>query len=117
MESKRQLQVGELIKRNFSYVLQSQGSFIYGDILVSVTKAVMAPDLSFAKIYLSVYGTEEKEEILAKIEEHMPQLKADLVHRIRKHVRRIPTLAVYIDDTLDEMYRIDEMFDHLKKEK
>lgn len=116
MESKRQLQVGELIKRNFSYVLQTQGSFIYGDILVSVTKAVMTPDLSLAKIYLSIYGTEEKEETLQKIEEHLPQLKNELVHRIRKHVRRIPGIAVYIDDTLDEMYRIDEMFQNLKKD-
>jgi ribosome-binding factor A len=116
MESKRQLQVGEMIKRNFSYVLQSHGSFIYGPVLVSVTNVVMSPDMAQCKIYLSIYGTEEKEEVLFHINEHLPQLKNELVHRIRKHVRRIPTVAVYMDETLDEMYKIDELFQNIKKD-
>lgn len=116
MDSKRQLQVGELIKRNFSYVLQGRGSFIYGRILVSVTRVAMTPDLALAKIYLSIYGAEDKEEVLTKIEDHIAQLKTELVTRIRKHVRRIPQITVFIDDTLDEMYRIDSMFHHIKEE-
>ena len=111
MESKRQLQVGEMIKRNFSYVLQSHGSFIYGQVLVSVTNVVMSPDMAQCKIYLSIYGTEEKEEVLFHINEHLPQLKNELVHRIRKHVRRI-----YMDETLDEMYKVDELFQNIKKD-
>ena len=116
MESKRQLQIGELLKRNFSYVLQSQGSFIYGGTLVSVTNVVMSPDMSQAKIYLSIYGTDEKEEVLFHINQHLSLLKTELVHRIRKHVRRIPTIAVFIDETLDEMYKVDELFDNLNKD-
>lgn len=115
MDSKRQLQVGELIKRNFSYVLQLQGRYIYKDVLVSVTQVKVAPDLSLAKIYLSIYGTEDKDAIIIQVEEHTHLLKQELAHRIKKLVRRIPDIAFYIDDTLDEMYRIDEMMQSIKK--
>lgn len=116
MESKRQLQVGELIKRNFSRVLQQEGRYIYGDVLVSVTKAMVSPDLSAAKLYLSVYGTEDKQSVIVLMDEHVHGLKQSLVRRIRKHVRRIPDISFYLDETLDEMYRVDKLFEDLKKQ-
>ena len=113
MESKRQLQTGELIKRNFSSVLQSIGRNIYGDILVSVTQAMVSPDLSQVKIYVSAYGTDNKEAVISLLEQNAHMLKQELAHRIRKHIRRIPDVYYYLDDTLDEMYRIDVMFKKL----
>ena len=57
-ESKRQLQISEVIRRNFSAVLQQEGGYIYGtEALVTVTTVKVTPDLSLAKIYLSVYNT------------------------------------------------------------
>lgn len=114
METKRQLQLGELIKRNFSLVLQQDGRYIYGDILVSVTKAIISPDLSQVKIYLSIYGTEEKEEVIQKIENQSFQLKQALANRIKSQIRRIPEIFYFIDDTLDEMYRVDELLGKIK---
>ncbi|HRG21399.1 MAG TPA: ribosome-binding factor A [Saprospiraceae bacterium] len=114
METKRQLQLGELIKRNFSTVLQQEGRYIYGDVLVSVTKAIISPDLSQVKIYLSIYGSEEKEEILQNIENQTFQLKQALAQRIKSQIRRIPEIYLYIDDTLDEMYRVDGLLDKIK---
>lgn len=114
MESKRQLQIGEMIMRNFSLVLQQQGRYIYGDILVSVTKATVSPDLSQTKIYISIYGTEDKEDVLMKMEENMHILKQEFAHRIKKHIRRIPDIFLFIDDTLDEMYRVDAMLNKIK---
>lgn len=113
MDSKRQLQVAELVKRNFSMVLQQEGSYIYDDALVTVTNVKMSPDLSLAKIYLSVYNTENKQAVLLKLEDQQHRLKQIFSQRIRKHIRRIPELAMYIDETLDEMYRLDALFDRL----
>lgn len=114
MESKRQLQIGEMIMRNFSLVLQQQGRFIYGDILVSVTKAIVSPDLAQTKIYISIYGTEDKNEVLMLLEENMHLLKQEFSHRIKRHIRRIPEIFLFIDDTLDEMYRVDSMLKNIK---
>jgi len=118
MASKRQEQVAELIRRNFGVVLQNQGNYIYGhQVLVTVTQALVTPDLSLAKIYVSVFNTEDKEAVLGFLQKETRSLKKELAYRIRKHVRRIPDIAIYLDDTLDEMYKLNRIFDDLEDEK
>lgn len=114
MESKRQKQVAELVKRHFSMVLQQEGSYIFGtQALVTVTSVKITPDQSLAKIYVSIFNTENKQEVMLELEEHHHRLRQSLASRIRKHVRRIPDIAIYMDDTLDEMYRLNDLFDKL----
>lgn len=118
METKRQLQVGELIKRNFSLVLQQEGRYIYGDeALVTVTQVKMSSDLGLAKIYLSVFNTENKQAVIIQLEQENSRLRKILSQRIRKHVRRIPYIDVYQDDTLDEMWQLNSLFDKLRADK
>jgi len=113
MASKRQEQVAELIRRHFGIVLQSDGSYIYGDAFVTVTSVLVTPDLSLAKLYVSIFNTEDKEAVLLKINKEIRGLKKSLAYRIRNHVRRIPEIAIYMDDTLDEMYKLNQIFDRL----
>ena len=111
METIKQQQTGELVKRNFSQILQQEGSYIYGStILVTVTQVKMTPDLGLAKIYLSIFNTEHKQEPLLLLEEEKIRLRQVLGSRIKKWVRRIPEIDFYLDDTLDEMYRLSELF-------
>jgi ribosome-binding factor A len=96
-------------------VLQDEGSYIYGATpLVTVTNVKVSSDLGQAKIYLSVYNTENKQEVLLEMAEEKQRLKQSLGQRLRKLVRRIPDVDFYLDDTLDEMYRIDAMFGRLR---
>lgn len=114
METKRQKQIAELIRRNFSMVLQSEGNYIYGpEVMVTVTNVKMSPDLSQAKIYLSVYNTENKQAPILELEENLVRLRQSLATRVRRHVRRVPEISVYLDDTLDEMYRLNALFKKL----
>ncbi len=117
-ESKRQLQISEVIRRNFSIVLQQEGGYIYGtEALVTVTTVKVTPDLSLAKIYLSVYNTEDKEAIILLLEKEYSRLKQSLASRIKKQTRRIPNFSMYLDDTLDEMYKLNHVFNKLNKNK
>lgn len=116
MASKRNLQIAEIIKRNMGMVFFQEGGYIYGDALVTVTNVILTPDGSESKIYLSVYNTENKEAVVATITNHTHRLRQLLAHRIKKHVRRIPTVQFFIDETLDEMYRLNALFDGLKEE-
>lgn len=117
METIKQKQVAELVKRNFSLVLQDEGSNIYGATpLVTVTNVKVSPDLGQARIYLSVYNTENKQEVLLEMEEEKSRLKQSLAYRLRKLVRRIPDVDFYLDDTLDEMFRIDALFGRLRSD-
>jgi len=115
MHSKRQKQTAEVIRRHFGQVLLMEGSYIYGDAFVTVTKVYVTPDISLAKIYLSVYNVSNKLAIVDRVKEHASQLKKNLAHRIRKHVRRIPELDFYIDETLDEIYRVNKLLEITRK--
>lgn len=115
MESKRQRQVSAIIQRHFSEVLRQEGSYIYGSQpLVSVTHVLMTPDLGLAKIYVSVWNTENKQAVLLQMEDQHHRLKQLLAQRVRRHLRRIPHIDFYIDETLDEIEKVDLLFANLK---
>ncbi|MEM6377469.1 MAG: 30S ribosome-binding factor RbfA [Bacteroidota bacterium] len=114
MASVRQKQVEELIRRNFGIVLQEEGSYIYGpEPLVTVTQVKVSPDFGLAKIYLSVYNTENKQAVILEMEEAQTRLRQALAHRVKRHMRKIPQVDFYLDDTLDEMYRLNNLFGKL----
>lgn len=115
-ESKRQKQVSEVIRRNFGLVLTQEGHNIYGDALVTVTNVKTSPDFGLAKIYLSIYNTEDKQEVLRLMEQNLHRLRNELARRIRRHVRKIPMIDIYEDEALDEMYRLDALFKQINRQ-
>lgn len=117
MESIRQRQVAETVKRNISTVLQQEGGYIYGnEVLVTVTSVIMSPDLLIAKIYLSVWNTENKQAPILLLEDAYPQIRHALGNRLKKQVRRIPHLQFFLDDTVDEMYRVNALLSTIEKD-
>ena len=118
MESVRQKQVGEIVKRHFSMVLQQEATYfeVEDNALITVTNVKMTPDLSIAKIYLSVYNADNKQGVLLELEENQARLRNALGSRLKSHVRRVPEIEMFLDDTLDEMYRLNALFDRLEEE-
>jgi len=113
----RKLQVAELLRRNISLVLQSEGQYIYGpEPMVTVTSVTVTPDLALAKVYLSVYNVENKQAVLLELEAAIHEVKRNLYFRIKKHVRRVPDVVFYLDDTLDEIIKVDEMMRRLRED-
>jgi ribosome-binding factor A len=112
----KQKQIAALIQKEFSTVLLVEGNLIYGDALVTVTRVRMSADMGIAYIYLSVYNTLYKQEIIKEIWENLTRLRGELGKRIRKQVRRIPMLKFFIDDTLDEVEHLDMLFDSINNQ-
>ena len=117
METKRQSQVAELLKRNFSQVLQFEAPNICGrSVLITVTNVKVSPDLTLARFYLSIFGTEHKQEPLMMLQEELTTLRTKLAQRVRLQLRIVPNISLYLDDTVDEMFRIDDMMNKLEEE-
>ena len=117
MESIRQKQVGELIRRFFSMILTEEGFNIYGrGKLVTLTDVKMTPDLLVAKIYVSVYGTEDKSEVILQLEEAHTPLRQALARKIGKQMRRMPDIEFLLDDTVDEMYRVEDLLNRVNEQ-
>jgi ribosome-binding factor A len=114
MDNKRQSQINEMIKRNFGPVFQAEGRYIYGEAFVTVTQVKISPDLGQAKIYLSIFNADDKEAVLKRIVNHTHILKQGLASRIKHQIRRIPAIHFYFDETIDEMYKVNDLLKSIK---
>jgi ribosome-binding factor A len=118
MASVRQKQLESMILRDFSLVLQQEGTYIYGsEALVTVTNVALTPDFSEAKIYLSVFNIPDKQNVILEMDENIQRLRQLLAERLRKKMRRVPKIAFFLDDTLDEMYRLNSLFDQIQTDR
>ena len=114
MESIRQQQIGSIIQNHLSDIFIREGRDIYGRAFVTITKVKLTPDLLIARIYLSIFNNPDKEAVLGLIEEQMHPIKNQLVRRIKNKMRRMPELEFYIDDTLDEVFKMDALLKDIK---
>ena len=78
-------------------------------ILISVSAVRISPDLSIAKVYLSIFPSEKAQEILSSIQNNAKQVRYDLAQRVRMQLRKIPELSFFIDDSLDYIEKIDAL--------
>ena len=77
--------------------------------MITVTKVHVTRDLAISRVYLSIFGTEEKEALLEKIRDHKNEIKYKLGNRIRNQLRAVPDLEFYQDDSLDYIENIDRL--------
>ncbi|MCD8208617.1 MAG: 30S ribosome-binding factor RbfA [Bacteroidales bacterium] len=108
-ESKRQLQVGREIQKYMAEIIRSKGMTAYAGAMVTVSGVRMSPDLSVAKIYVSIFPSDKTEEVMAIIEENTRALRGELGSKIAKQFRLVPELIFYVDDSLDYVEHIDEL--------
>ena len=109
MESLRQQKVARLIQKEMADIFLKEGKNYFGAAFITVTTARISPDLSFAKIYLSLYGTTDKKKLLETIKEHASELRGALGKRVGKQLRITPEINFYIDDSFDYAEKIDTL--------
>jgi ribosome-binding factor A len=114
METKRQKQISELLRRQISMVLMEEGPYIFEKALVTVTRVNVSPDLQNAKVYLSVFNTDNKQEVMMGILENNHRIRLSLAGKVGKQLRRMPELQFFLDDSLDEVFRMEQLFAQLR---
>ncbi len=113
MQNKRQLQLGKIVQHALGEVFQREGFQIFGRAMVTVTQVWVAPDMSLARIYLSIFNAEDKDAVIGIIKQNAAPIKKSLVHRIRNKMRKMPELEYHLDDTLDEVFKMEKLFTDL----
>jgi ribosome-binding factor A len=109
MESTRQKKVSRLIQKELADIFLKRGNeFAHGK-LVSITRVRVSPDLSFAKVYISVFPTANQDEVLKSVQEHGSRFRFDLGQKVRTQLRIVPDIAFHIDDSLDYIDKIDKL--------
>ena len=115
-ESKRQKQVGKLVMEELSAIFQREGMNVVDGGLVSISKVMMTPDLLEARIYLSIFQVQNPEKLLHEIKERTGEWRNMLGQRVRNQLRRVPELQFYNDDTLDYVFKMEELFKKIKED-
>ena len=115
-ENKRQKQVGQLIMEELSDIFQREGMNIVDGGMVSITKVMITPDLLEARVYLSFFQVKDTAALLYKIKERGKEWRNLLGQRVKNQLRRIPELQFYNDDTLDHVFKMEELFKQIKKD-
>jgi ribosome-binding factor A len=109
-ESKRQKQIAELIRRELSDIFQRMGLSVVQGGIISIASVRVTPDLLEARVYLSIFKIPDPEQMMAKIRERAWEIKKELAARMRSQLRRMPELTYYQDNTLDYVFKMEDLF-------
>lgn len=82
--------------------------------MMTITGVKVSPDLKNAKVYISIYEKEAREMTMEKLNEIKTLIRTQLAHRV-KNLRRIPELDFYMDDTLDYVEKMENLFKEIHK--
>ncbi len=109
----RQKKYSSLLQKDLSEIFQKQMANAFGKAFITITEVEVSPDLSFAKIYLSLMLSEKPSETLEMIRERKSEIRKHLGNRIGKQVRIVPEIAFFMDDTLERANRIEDILSKL----
>ena len=116
-EGKRQKQVASEILKELNDIFLKMGLNMQDGGMVSIASVKVTPDLYEARVYLSFFKVNKPELALDKFKERSSEIRGELGNRMRHQLRSIPQLTFYIDDTLDYVFKIEELLGSIKKEK
>jgi ribosome-binding factor A len=108
-ESTRQKKVSRLIQKEIAELFLRKGSEYASGKMISITKVRVSPDLSFAKIYISIFPSANHDDILHAIQGHANKIRFELGQKVRRQLRIVPEIVFYIDDSLDYIDKIDKL--------
>jgi ribosome-binding factor A len=108
METTRQNKIARLLQKELSDIFLLQTKATHG-VLISVSAVRISPDMSIARVYLSIFPSEKAQELITNINDNVKSIRFDLGTRVRYQLRIIPNLKFFIDDSLDYIENIDNL--------
>ena len=115
-EGKRQKQVAGVINHELNDIFLRMGLNMSDGGMISISSVKITPDLFEARIYLSFFQVKDNEAMLKKIQERGKDIRKELGMRVRHQLRSIPELTFYIDDTLDYVFKMEELLKQVRSE-
>jgi ribosome-binding factor A len=114
MSTKRQLQVGREIQKELGDLFMKNGPSWYGQAFVTITGVKLTPDLLTARVHLSVMNEKDKQHTVDLLSAQAKEIRYQLGNRMRHQLRRIPELEFFLDDSLDQVYHLENVFKKLR---
>ena len=107
-ETNRQRKIASVLQKDLVDVLQKAAQDGMQGVIISVSKVYVTPDLGVAKVYLSVFPSDQRTIIIEGVKSNSPLIRHELAKRTRNQLRRMPELLFFGDDSLDYIEEIDK---------
>ncbi len=107
--STRQLKVARELQRHLAEIIRSRGMSVFGGAMVTVSEVRISPDLSVAKVYVSIFPSEKQEDVMKTLQVENKSIRGELGRKVAKQLRIVPDIDFYLDSTLDYAEHIDEL--------
>ena len=105
------------MQRELGVIFQARSHDWFEGAFITVTDVSASPDLSYVKVFLSIYNTKSNAAIMELVNLYNKHIRKDLAAKIRKSVRVIPELSFFEDDSIVNALKFEKLFDQLKEER
>lgn len=109
-EGKRQRQVAGALQEQFNDIFRRLNLSMIDGGMVSISSVKVTPDLLEARVYLSLFQVKDQVAVMKRIESKAWEIKKELADKMKHQLRRIPVIHFYNDDTLDYVFKMEEVF-------
>lgn len=113
MQSQRQLKYARQIQKDLSEIFQKDTRHFFGNSLVTLTQVEVSPDLSFIKLFMSVFPIKDAEDVFFRLSENKSEIRKLLGNKIGKRARIVPEIAFFHDDTEEKASHLDKIISGL----
>ena len=108
-ETPRQMKINTVIQHEIAYLIQDAiRKSNTPNLMVSVTKVKVVPDISIAKVYVSIFPKDKVDMYIDNLKTNKNQLRHDLSQKLKSQLRKVPELNFYLDESLDYIEKIDK---------
>ncbi len=109
----RQNKFSRLIQKELSDIFQRDKKGILDNTFVTVTDVRVSPDLSAAKVYISMMLARDKQATFNNINSRKKEIRRELGEKIGKQVRIVPEIIFFIDEVEENALRMDALIKSL----
>ena len=99
--SNRPQKVARELQRHIAEIIRSKGMAAYDGAMVTVSEVRVSPDLSFAKVFVSIFPSEKSGKVMEMLEAQTRQIRGELGRIVAKQLRIVPEIAFTLDTSLD----------------
>ena len=107
-ETNRQKKIAGVLQQDLVDVLQRAAQDGMRGVIISVSKVNVTSDLGIAKVYLSIFPSEKRDEIIAGVKSNTPMIRHEMARRTKNQLRRMPELLFFGDDSIAYIEDIDK---------
>lgn len=108
-QSTRQLKVARELQRYLAEIIRSRGMAAFGGAMLTVSEVRISPDLSIAKVYVSIFPSSRQKEVMETLEQEKKSIRGELGRQVAKQLRIVPELDFYLDSSLDYAEHIEQL--------